>query len=136
MTLPEISAWLVTQNIGVANVTIFEDFMPPTPNSCVTVIEYGGRSTPDIRAFGQAEMIREYPRVQILVRGEPDDYVTPRVKAQDVMRAMTRIMTTTLSGINYYTSTPIQSVFPLDRDDLRRYVFAFNVELFKAVSTT
>ena len=136
MTLPEISAWLVTQNIGVANVTIFEDFMPPTPNSCVTVIEYGGRSAPDVRVFGQAEIAREYPRVQILVRGEPDDYVTPRLKAQDAMRAMTRIMTTTLSSVNYYTSTPIQSVFPLVRDDLRRYVFAFNVELFKAVSTT
>ena len=136
MTLPEISAWLVAQGIGTANVTIFEDFMPPTPNSCVTVIEYGGRSAPDVRVFGQAEIAREYPRVQILVRGEPDDYVTPRLKAQDAMRAMTRIMTTTLSSVNYYTSTPIQSVFPLTRDEMRRYVFAFNVELFKAVSTT
>lgn len=136
MTLPEISAYLATQSIGTANVNIFEDFLPPTPNSCVAVIEYGGRSSPDIRSFGQAEMTREYPRIQILVRGEPDDYVTPRVKAQDVMRAMSRIMTTSLSGVSYYTSTPIQSVFPLVRDDLRRYVFAFNVELFKAVSTT
>jgi hypothetical protein len=136
MTLPELSAYLVAEGIGTANVTIFEDFMPPTPNSCVTIREYGGRADVNVRAFGQAEMTREFPRVQILVRGEPDDYTTPRVKAQDVMRAMTRIMSVTLSGIEYYTSTPIQSVFPLMRDEVRRYVFAFNVELFKQVSVT
>ena len=136
MTLPELSAYLVTQSIGTANVTIFEDFLPPEPNSCIAICEYGGRSDKNIRAFGDAELTREFPRVQVLVRGEPDDYVTPRVKAQDVMRALTRVMTTTLTGVAYYTSTPLQTPFPLERDKLRRYVFAVNFEFFKQVSTT
>lgn len=136
MTLPELSAYLVAQGIGTANVTVFEDFMPPMPNSCVTLIEYGGRSDPNMRAFGQAEITREYPRVQVIVRGEPDDYVTPRLKAQDVLRALSRVMTVTLTGVEYYTSTPMQSVFVLDRDELRRYTFAVNFEFFKQVSTT
>lgn len=136
MTLPELSAYLVAQGLGTANVTIFEDFMPPTPNSCITLIEYGGRTSPQIRAFGEAEMSREFPRIQVSVRGEPDDYVTPRIKAQDVMRCLSKLMSTSISGINYYTSTPIQSPFPLLRDELRRYVFAVNFEFFKQVSTT
>jgi hypothetical protein len=134
--LPDLSAWLVTQSVGVANVTLFEDFMPPEPNSCVVLTEYGGRSDPNVRTFGQAEITREFSRVQALVRGEPDDYVTPRLKAQDVVRAMSRLMTVTLSGIVYYTSTPLQAPFPLDRDQLRRYVFAVNFEFFKQVSTS
>jgi hypothetical protein len=91
---------------------------------------------PDARIFGQAEIAREYPRVQFLIRGEPDDYVTPRVKAQDTMRAVSRVMVTTLTGVAYYTSTILQSPFPLRRDELRRWVFCFNAEFFKAVSTT
>jgi hypothetical protein len=134
--LPELTAYLVSDGQGVANVTLFEDFMPPTPNTCVTITEYGGRTAPDIRIFGQAEMTREYPRVQLLVRGEPDDYVTPRKKAQDVIRSMSKIMTTTLSGFVYLIVTPLQMPFLLRRDELRRYVFAVNCEVFKQISTT
>lgn len=136
MILPELSAFLVTQGIGTANVTIFENFMPPTPNSCVTLAEYGGRMDADVRAFGSAELVREYPRVQALVRGEPDDYVTARLKAQDVVRALSRVMVTTLTGVVWLTSTPLQAPFVLKRDESRRYVFAVNFEFFKNISTS
>lgn len=136
MTLVELSAFLETQSIGTRNVNLFEDFMPPTPNTNVTIFEYGGRTDPDVRAFGSAELIREFPRIHVEVRGEPEDYVTPRVKAQDVVRALARIMTTSLSGVAYYTATPLQAPFPLLRDELLRYVFAVNFEFFKAISTT
>lgn len=136
MTLPELSAYLATQSIGTQNVTLFENFQPSSPNTCVTICEYGGRTAPDMRVFGAAEIVREYPRVQFLIRGEPDDYVTPRVKAQDTMRAVSRIMMTTLTGVVYYTSTILQPPFVLKKDELRRYVLCFNAEFFKAVSTT
>lgn len=110
--------------------------MPPSPDSCVTLIEYGGRSDADVRTFGAAEVVREYNRVQALVRGAPADYAAPRAKAQDVLRALSRIMTTTLSGVQYYTSTPLQAPYMLERDDLLRYVIAVNFEFFKQVSTT
>lgn len=136
MTLPELSAYLATQGIGTVGSTIFEDFLPPTPDACVALFEYGGRADHNIRAFGQAELTREFPRVQVLVRGAADDYGTPRVKIQDVLRALTRVMTVTLSGIEYYTATPLQSPFTLERDGMRRYVLAVNFEFFKAVSIT
>lgn len=136
MTLPELSAYLATQNVGTLGVTLFEDFLPPTPDACVALMEYGGRSSPDVRAFGQAEMTREYSRVQVLVRGAADDYVTPRTKIQDVTRILSRIMTETLTGIVYYTSTPLQTPFVLERDGMRRYVLAVNFEFFKQVSVT
>ena len=137
MTLPELTAYLVSEGIGTANVTIFEDFMPPTPNSCVTLIEYGGRNDADVRVFGQAQMVREFPRVQVLVRGEPDDYVTPRNKAQAVMLSLSKLMGVTLSSVVYHLSTPLQSSpFPLVKDDLRRYTICVNFEFFKEISTS
>lgn len=136
MVLNDLSEFLESEGVGTRNVDIFEDFMPPTPDSCVTLIEYGGRTAPDVRTFGGAEMIREYSRVQALVRGGPSDYATPRVKAQDVMRVLSRVMSKTIGGVFYLTSTPLQPPYLYDRDGLLRYVFVVNFEFFKQVSVT
>lgn len=135
MILADLTAWLATQGIGTVGATLLENFMPPSPDSVVVLTDYGGRYQPDVRNFGAAVMVREYTRVQALVRGGPEDYETPRRKAQDVMLALSKVMSVTLSGTDYFTSVPLQTPRVIEKDGMQRYVFSVNFEFFKRVST-
>jgi hypothetical protein len=135
MTLQEVTAWLSSKGIGTENIDLFRAFMPDAPNSCICVTMYGGRSGSDIWKFGQDGVAREFPRIQLKVRGEPEDYETPELKAQDAYRAMSMGGPSVILGIEYYSITPLQPPFPLERDGKQRYIFVCNFELFKQVDT-
>lgn len=137
MILTELVDYLVTQSIGVKGTTLFGGYQPTDPDACVSLQEYQGRTSASmVRVFGQAEVEGELARIQVLTRGLPEDYDAPRLKANDVYRALSRVMSTTLGATVYRVATPLQPPFPLERDGRLRYVFAVNVEVYKAVSAT
>jgi len=69
--------------------------------------------------------------VQVVVRGAPNDYATPRATIQTIYENVAEIETEDLSGTRYYLSEPMQNPFALDVDEQDRPSLAFNVILTK-----
>jgi hypothetical protein len=132
MVLPDLGAYLVTQSIGTLGTNLFLGHLPPTPDSAVAILEYGGLA-PE-HDLGHSTQRHEFPRVQVLVRDTV--YATARLKAQDIMADMAAIGNTTLSGVWYMGVDPIQQPFLLERDDNGRWVMACNYQVHKAVSSS
>ena len=81
MLLSEIAAYLALQpGLGAVGAYIRVGFMPDTPNSLLTVYEYGG--APPEGGLGVTGIQYEWPGVQIVCRGEPNDYAGPRAKIE------------------------------------------------------
>ncbi len=126
MLLDELKAYAVAQGVTTP---IFKGLLPPSPDACIALHEYPGRD-PEA-GFGRAGVVRERPRVQVEVRGAPDDYVTPRTVAETLWQLFASITATTLSGTLYLTVWPVQSPYLKDRDANKRVVFGFNLDVHK-----
>jgi hypothetical protein len=106
--------------------------LPANPNTCVAVYEYGGLA-PSM-TFGAAAIAIEYPRVQVVARGEPKDYVGPRAVAETAYRAMAAAAHQSISSTRYLAMEPIQPPFLLRKDSNDRYEIAFSVQITKELS--
>lgn len=134
MVLAELVTYLATQSIGTAATDLFYGLMPESPDACVVLYEYGGMpNEPDL---GTPNTRLEFPRVQVVTRGVKNDYDGPRLKAQDVVTALTKIANQTLSGVSYKAVQAIQPPFFLRRDDNFRVEFACNFQVTKGYSST
>jgi hypothetical protein len=85
--------------------------------------------------FGAADLKHEWPRLQVVVRGPADDELTAHNKAHDCYLALGKVQAQTLSGTFYKQIVCLQPPFLLKRDDNGRFVYAFNIEVQKDVST-
>ena len=118
---------------GVSGGTLFVPELPATPNACGAVKEAGG-SAPD-RGFGSVVPRFENAAIQLLFRGEPYDYATPREKARLAWLAMLAILPDQeLSGTTYVWIRALQQPFPLKKDDLHRHYVACNYLIQKEPS--
>ena len=119
---------------GVLNLTagtnIFESILPDTPSAAVAVLETGG-AAPD-RQLGSEAALFEFPSIQILFRGNPNDYGTPRAQA---LVAWTKLLEInpqdTLGGVAYQFVSPIQSPYEMGRDSKERVIISFNCSVQK-----
>lgn len=111
-------------------------FMPASPDEVGTLYEYGGL-LPE-RQFGLVGMAYETPTLQIMFRGNPYDYETPREHARLAWNSLCEIQPGELGdGITteYLTATPMQSPFPLKPVDAsNRHYIGFNVYITKVPS--
>ena len=129
----EIADYLVANGVGTAVGTdVFRGFMPPLPDVCVGVYETGG-SAPE-NGFGTTGLLHEFPNVQIIVRGAPKDYATPRATADVAWRKLAEIQGTTLGSTKYLIVLPLQSPAPLSKDARLRWLIAFNARCEKELS--
>jgi hypothetical protein len=122
--LNEIAAQLATLGLGTVGTTIHIGMMPETPDVCCAVYEYGG--PPSDLGFGVSGVQHETPGVQVVFRGSPGDYATPRTSAGTAHNGLAAVQGTTLSGTAYLTIRPVQSPFPLKRDANDRVYIACN----------
>ena len=76
----------------------------------------------------------EHPSIQLMVRGVPDDYETPRLVIERAYHEMAKIQGMTLSGVNYLFVRPKQAPFLMARDDSKRIRFAVNFSVDKEPS--
>lgn len=132
MLLPELGAFLSTQGIGTLGTDIFLGTLPAEPDNCVALRDYGGLA-PE-HDLGTDHLRYEFPRVQVLVRNT--DYVTGHMKAFDIVGDFEAIQDSTLSGVRYRCVDSLQSPFCLKQDENRRWVFACNYQVAKAISTS
>ncbi len=132
MLLPELGTYLQTAGIGTLGTDLFLGLLPPTPDNCVCIAEYGGMA-PE-HDMGTLALRYEFPRVQVLVRNT--SYATGMLKARDIMGDMAAVANSTMSGVNYFGIDAIQSPFFLNKDDNGRWVCACNYQVFKGVSSS
>lgn len=135
MVTAEIATYLVGQGLGLTSGTnLFRGKLPDTPDICVVVYEYGGM--PNEPEMGGTTVRLEFPSIQIVTRGVKDEYDAPRLLAQQVMAALTKIGGQTLSGVVYGCVMAKQPPFPLGWDDNFRMRFACNYHVQKGYSAT
>jgi hypothetical protein len=127
--LDDLATRIATVISGSVGTDVFKSILPPAPDAVVSLFESGGLA-PEKR-FGTKGIEWERPAIQIVARGAPDDYATPRATLQTVFESLAEIETEDLSGTRYYLSEPLQQPFALDRDAQSRPSIAFNILLTK-----
>jgi len=131
-TLDELGAYLATEMTLVVGTTIFLGSLPPKPDVCLAIRETGG--SPPTGGLGTTGIQYEFPSVQIVVRGAPDDYETPRTTAETAYRKLAEIEAESLSSTAYLMAMPLQSPFFLQQDKNDRLLIAFNAAIEKEPS--
>jgi Bacteriophage minor capsid protein len=136
VVLDELGVHLQTLGLGVLSETLFLDGFPQdapgasTPDLIAALVETPG--FPPDSIHNTPAPSREHPVVQLLVRGAPYDYVTPRQWAQQIWMALGSIRNMTLSGVFYLTVRPLQSVSKLRNDDYARRIVTAQFRIDKS----
>lgn len=132
--LDELATQAATAGIGTVGTTIFKGILPDTPDACVALIETGGMESGHTMSGGAGSASIERPTVEVIARGAPGDYATPRTKAKDAFNALDGITNTTLSSVRYFSVRAIQSPFLIGRDANDRVLIGFNLQIEKVPS--
>ena len=122
-----LDAQLSTLTVGS---NLFVGRMPESPDTCVTLFEYGGASPTD--TLGGGLPVMENPRIQVMTRGAT--YAATETMARSVWTVLEAIQNSTLSGTRYQRMSAIQGPFPLERDTQDRIVFVQNYVVTRVFS--
>jgi hypothetical protein len=131
-TLDDVATFIASACSLTVGTDLFKGKLPDTPDECAAVFEYGGLA-PDY-TLGQTAASVEYPRIQFVFRGDPDDYSGPRATAETAYRACAAQRGSTLTSTKYQALLPLQPPFLLNRDPKGRVSIAFNVQAMKELS--
>ena len=104
--------------------------MPSSPDKVIAIFETGGSGPNFFMGSGTVEE----PAIQIRVRGEVEDYDTPRAKIEQIYQAFAGYGAFTVNSTRYLAFTPLQSPYPLRKDDNRRVEWAVNFLVRKELS--
>lgn len=128
--LGDIATRLGTLSGGaLSGYTVLTGFRPDYPDKIVVIYETGGRGAS--LGFGVAGIQFEYPSIQVLARGEADDYAGPRAVLEAVYQDLPKVQATTLNSTTYHTIIALQAPFLLERDPKRRVVLVVNFNIEK-----
>lgn len=113
--------------------SLLPDFSPDTSS---VVNEYGGMKGHHTMGMDNSGLPAiSTPRIQVLCRGDKDDYLTPRENAYIIWKALLSIANLTINGTLYERIESIQSEpFFLERDDTRRVFFVCNYQVYRSVT--
>lgn len=134
MVLAELTTYLATQGIGTAATDLFYGLVPEEPDALTTLMDAGG--LPNEPDMGTPNVRLEFPHVQALTRGAPNDYDGPRLKMQDVITAFTKIANQTISGVSYKAVMAKGPARKLRQDKNLRYEIICEFEVTKSYSLT
>lgn len=132
MVLTELTTYLASQSLGVVGTNIFYNITPETPDALISLFEYGGMpSEPDL---GTPNMRLEFPLIQAITRGVKNDVDGPRLVAQNIVTAFTKVINQSLSGVSYKAILAKQAPAFMRRDENFRTYFVCNFQVFKVYS--
>lgn len=134
-TEAEITAYLATQGLGTAGTDLFYGPVREFYQDAMGTVQlWGGlKDEPNLgdntggagATFGRAVRL-EYPKLQVLFRGAPNDYDGPRLKADQARNELAKVLNTSLSGTRY-VSIETNNVRWLKMDENFRHHFIFDV---------
>jgi hypothetical protein len=120
----DIADKLAALGMGTVGSDIWIGMMPERPDVVAVVYESAGQ--PPETGFSVDGLQYESPNVQVVMRGERGDYEGPRTRAETAYKELAKIQAVTLGSNLYHMVRPVQSPFPLMRDDDARVLVAFN----------
>ena len=128
MILDELAAHIVASSTAFTEGTnLFKSKLPATsPNTAVALYESGG-ITPGARLSTTNAF--EQPSFQVLSRST--SYVTARQNAQIVWNIFDGFADSTLTNVRYLSIVPVQSPFPVGRDENSRHLISVNFNVRK-----
>ncbi len=103
--------------------------LPATPDDAFALWEYGGEQGQHVK--DQKAPAIEKPRIQVIVRSK--SYDTARLKAERIYRLLDGF-SGSLVGVEYFDMRALQPPYFLDRDDLTRVRFVWNMKVKKELS--
>ncbi len=103
--------------------------LPGTPDDAFACWEYGGEQGQHVK--DQSAPTIEKPRVQVIVRSK--SYDTARLKAEQIYRLLDGF-SGSLVGVEYFDMRALQPPYMMDRDDLARVRFVWNMKVKKELS--
>jgi hypothetical protein len=123
------SATLTSAQRLTLGVNLFLGNLPAeAPNSVVLVQQYEGQ--PPTFTMGSAVSALENPRIQLLVRGEPEDYPTTYNWAYALRNILGNVTTRqTVDGINLLRVQPQGIPNPMPYDEVKRPRFTTNFQV-------
>ena len=144
--LDDMAAHLVAEAIAIGGSpvavwngtvgTIFLGRMPDSvaePDACISLNEDTG--APPLQTMGRnTAPIIERPRLVMLVRGAPSEYVQPRAVARAAWLALNRVANETVNGTFYQRVEPIGSIAPFECDAGDRWTFMASFDVMRSVS--
>lgn len=68
----------------------------------------------------------ENPRIQVIMRGAPDDYIGPKRRAVSARYYIAGLTNYASRGVTILTALPLGSVLPLGKDPAGRHRFSIN----------
>jgi hypothetical protein len=124
--LADIVSILQTAGIGTAGTNLFYSTMPPTPDLCVCVYSYAGRSPSRIPRY-------EQPGLQIKVRGAAEGYDAAETKMQSVLSTLHGKGSFTVSTNKYKAILATGSPFFMGFDENKRPMIVCNFAVIKDI---
>lgn len=113
-------------NPGDGTPEVYADWRPESPNKIVVVSDYISIE-PVITMNGAAPPIVERPRIQVLVRDDPQEVVACYNKARDIYKRLCLVADMTI-GTTRYTLIPLDSPSMIGRDDQQRVLYSMNFQ--------
>ena len=126
MLLDDLQDVISTGGMGTA----YKDYMPPTPDSVVSIYGAGGQGPTHTM---QAPHVLEEPRVQVICRAE--SLQSAHQTARGVYVLLNGIRNRDVNGVRYHWITAEQEPFLLGRDQNARFTVACNYAVKKDRST-
>lgn len=136
MTLPELAGALVAGGLGLTvGTNLFYGPVQDRPETVpvVGLLPYFG-GKPSEALFGAADLVFEWPRIQVNIRGAADGLEAALTLAEGVYKALGKIQAQTLGSTFYHQVTCLQPPYVLRYDENRRPLVVFNVSVEKRVS--
>lgn len=134
--LDAIGQYLVTQSASLPSaqrlhlgINLFLGNLPAeAPNSVVLIQQYEGQAP--TFTMGSAVSALENPRIQLLVRGEPEDYPTTYNWAYTLRNILGSITTRqSIDGVNILRAQPQGIPNPMPYDEVKRPRFTTNFQV-------
>ena len=118
---------------GGVTATIYRGYLPEQPDDAVGLVPTGGLAPVRAMRASAGQPVEERPSVQVTIRAATVQRAM--VNANFIWRLLDGAGDRDINGTRYYWIAARQSPFPLPRDGSDRAVWAFNIDVAKAVST-
>lgn len=115
--IEDVATHLQTSGVGTIGTNLFYSYNPPTPDSCVTVLDTGG-SEPS------ADLPTKSPTFQVLIRAA--SYDAAKTLANSVRTALHQTNNTTRGTTFFYYILALQEPGHIGVDDNGRDEFSVN----------
>ena len=128
--LDEVETYL--EALGTISYPIRKGFIPTDVVEVMVLSEVGGTGVE--LGFGVDGIYLEHPLLQVVARGNPDDYAAPRAQVELAFQALPKVQADSLSGTEYHLIVPRQTPFLMYVDEKRRPVVGFTADVTKRPS--